>query len=1055
MVSGLRGITCVGADAVEWRFVHKGDFSIQAIRLFYGSNLAVDFQNGWRGPQDDTQCLMTPIPAGTSYNDGKWHHVAITRTADFTVSLYWDGVLLRSKTLTKNQTIPSTVRLGVGGQDSGNNVCGQFDELAVYDQALTAGQVVQAYYSDRPEFVVDDDGRFIVDVAAGQVVTNELSYPNGPALVKTGAGKALMYHSSGDFAGAVAVSNGWMRTGENGTFRSASSFTVENGATLEFGRSGEYAAPFVGVGTLMFSGVSDFNLTGDVSAFTGLWKTYAANVDFPSAPAAASSLAIDNGGLVTFPDNTTLASLSGQGVLGGVSVPDGKTLTVGNATDTSYAGRLVGTNTLVKTGSGTLTLSGKSEFSQVEVQSGTLALKALATRARHAYWNFEDADDLGLDSGKGLAPLRPFSGTAVTNYLRQVDGICGKAIRVRTCAADDASYVMTDANADLPRSTTPYTFSVWLRPHSTTPSNSYVMRFQNLKHNSSGGFDDTGWSSTGWYLVTHDSGTKLSLSYPKSWSGDGGAASQKVTGTLPSGAYHDGKWRHVVFTLDANHALRLYWDGVKIGENLKPDRYSVSETARLQLGSYELSRGHAFDGDFDEVQYLDEVWTDTQVAAEYASRGTACGVTMPAPLAHWTFDTYETDEHGRYFKDHGTAGWDFYEYKVNSKPVECVDSTHAYGEGVNGGAAYVSQSNVGSLRVGEFVTPKDTFSGTNPDFTLSLRVRCGNNNAWGRQVIASFGSAQGAASCLRLTKEGVGPSNQWRPRAYHILPGGANNNEGWIIDDTYASSGETTPWTTLTCVNDASSRKVTVYRDGIFAGTYASKYSLNLDRILLFAGYWQPSKADPEAYAGFVVDDLRVYREKLTSAQVKRLVCEQAGIEPNGLQETAVSLAAGTSLEATEGDVSAASVTGAGNVEIGQFATFGAVDWTGFGGSVTGEGYLSLVSRLPAGVTVSSGVQVGGAVTDLAGSALPVIDTASAVRIAGTGVVRLTDAADASFTAGKSYVLARAGSFELPVDFSGWTVEPSDATRYPYSFFIRNGEFRLKIKGGGIVILLK
>ena len=305
---------------------------------------------------------------------------------------------------------------------------------------------------------------------------------------------------------------------------------------------------------------------------------------------------------------------------------------------------------------------------------------------------------------------------------------------------------------------------------------------------------------------------------------------------------------------------------------------------------------------------------------------------------------------------------------------------------------------------------------------------------------------------MRIVKESE-TQKDWVPRIWRILPGTSVGN---VIEDTYASHGDTTPWTTLTCVNKASSKTVTVYRDGQEIATYPTGYSLDLDRIYVFAGYWANGRAYPETCVGFAVDDIRVYDRLLSPAQVKAVVYEQANVQPNGLAQTAVKLASGASLEAKDGSLAAAAVSGAGEVKIAATATFGAADWTGFTGSVTGNGRLALSSRLPAGVSVASTVEqcIAGAVTDAAGTGLPLVETAGAVRIAATGVVRVTDVAKGADLAGKSFVLARAGSFLAPLDFSGWTVEPADA-QVPYEFFVRGNEFRLKVKGGGTVLLVR
>ena len=133
---------------------------------------------------------------------------------------------------------------------------------------------------------------------------------------------------------------------------------------------------------------------------------------------------------------------------------------------------------------------------------------------------------------------------------------------------------------------------------------------------------------------------------------------------------------------------------------------------------------------------------------------------------------------------------------------------------------------------------------------------------------------------------------------------------------------------------------------------------------------------------------------------------------------------------------------------------FGADDWSAFTGSVTGDGYLSVRTKMPAAMTVSGStrVLVGGTIaTDLAGSNLPLIASVGTVKVADAGVVQITNAPTAYSTASKTYVLARGSSVTAPADWSGWTVEPSNED-VPYEFSATGGVFKLTVKGGIVII---
>lgn len=1024
---------------------------------FNGQNLLLCF-GGWRSPpaSSDSTDIVAALPVNAR-SDQSWHHVAFSRDANNLVKLYFDGAKIAERTI--SYAIDSHCRLVLGSYEEGNFYDGYYDEVCFFDRALHEGEIAREYFRGNDIGVeVDELGRVILNAPAGAVVTNEVSLSGGSQVAKTGEGTVLIYHSSGNYMGSVGVTNGLLRTGEIDTFRKASGFAVEPGATLELGRSGNYAASFSGAGTVRLSGAGVFNLTGNLGGFSGAWSTYLATVNFgtssaPVLPEASASLDIGNGGFVNFFDDVTVSALSGKGLLGGVALPDGKTLTVNGNSDTSFAGCLAGQGSLVKAGSGELALSGASSFTNVTVSSGTLALDGVKSAGdARSHWKFEDANDLSLDSGLAGVPLKVIKSG---HDAEQVEGIVGKAIRIGVPSNGSGCILATDASPKLPRGTSPYTFSAWLRPLSSTSPNVYLVRFMKLE-GEPGAWSNTGWG-TGWYLCCHTAGTKLAVSYNEGWSDVGGAAKYKAEGDLPSGAYHDGRWHHVAITLDSSHSLRLYWDGELIGENLSPEKYNVQSTARLQFGSYELKDNHNFDGDVDEVQYLDGAWSAERVAEEYAARRPLQKANpLPTPLAWWTFDRFETDGNGKFFRDNGTAGWNFYEKNQPNvtRQVTCIDATHAYGQGVNGGAAYVDSANLGAfLRVGDHVSPKVALPNNNPDFTLSIRFRNIDNVYHNRQVFFAFGSVQTRDRCFRLTYEGVS-GKQWEPKTYRIIPGSVDEaGDGWALDDAYASHGATSPWITLTFVNEETTRTVTAYRDGIRIGTYATGYNLDLDRILLFAGWYNGNT--PSCYAGYAVDDLRIYRELLTPSQVQALVYEQAGVTPAPLVRAKVSLADATTLRAKGGDQLAAAVAGSGDVQIDGSATFGAHDWSGFSGTVRGEGALALFAKLPSGVTALTDFMIAGAVTDADGAGLPVANAPDkTVRIAASGVVKVTDAAKARDVAGRTFVLARAASFDAPADFSGWTVEPSDA-EHPAVFSLRNGEFRVKIKGGGMTVIVR
>ena len=1017
---------------------------------FGGENKLCLCFGGWRqipAASDSTDAVGV-IPSG-AYKDGAWHHVVFSRDANKVVRLYWDGAKIAEQQIA--YSVNAICRLLLGSYEKNNFYSGDYDEVKCYDVALTDAQVYREFYAGIAE--ISDDGRIILNADAGEVVTNEVSYPGGAPIAKTGEGEVRLYHQSSGYKGAVGVTNGLLRLCYWNCFPNATGFAAEDGATMAFGGSANYAAAFAGEGTMRFEGRGAYNLTGDVSAFSGTWANYAANVAFgtagsPRVPSASSAIDVQGGGFLRFHDDVAVRSLSGEGLLGGVALADGKTLTVAGEADASFAGCLAGKGSLVKNGAGTQTLAGAGAFTNVAVNAGTLALTTVVAGRPTlcAHWNFEDAADVGKDvSPSGGTPLSVDAYGEPTVEL--VDGVVGKAIHIVEPNATDAACFLLDSadNGGLPSGKQDFTVSFWLRPRGNTSGNCYVMRHSGVLTGSvAETFSSTGWNN-GWWITSVKGGKTLFFGPLSGWKDP----AQVTAAAFVDVDLTDGRWHHIVGTRRGK-TWSLYVDGARNSSYVGGSIFDLSKSNRMQIGSYGCrdQPQNAIDADYDEVKYLEGAWTDEEVAAEFSGTVAHSEMTLPAPIACWTFDEIETDENGRFFRDHSDSGWHFYEVKSGTKAVACIDAAHSCGEGVNGGAAYVDSANGGAyLKVGDHVNPKAVLAAANPDVTLSIRLRNISNTSVGRQVFLSFGSAQAANTCFRLTQETMNQKD-WYPHFYRILPGDANNREGWLLEDTCESAGATTPWTTLTFVNAANTKTVTVYRDGREIGTFPTDYKLGLDRILLFAGY------NYNTYNGFAVDDLRVYADLLTPVQVRALAYLQAGVKPSPLAAARVTVAADAKLAVDDGNHAAQAVSGAGAVTIGAYGTFAAADWTGFSGTVSGDGCVVLDGTAALGGTVAANVLVKGYTATLAeADGAPRMTTPGRVEVAKTGAIRITDAANVALLNGGFWPLAKGGSYSIPADLSGWTFEPQPEKGW--CFVVRNDTLCLRVKGGGTYIIVK
>ena len=1038
------------------------------LRFGGDGKLALCF-GGWRNPPaaSDDKAVVGAIPSG-AYKDNKWHHVAIARGADGMTRLFWDGSKIGESTIT--YSVNAICRLLLGSYEQSNPYSGDYDEVKVWNESLTDLQIVGAYLEGTPGIDLDEDGRILLHAEAGEVVTNQVSYAAGAEMAKTGAGEVQLWQASGTYRGTVGVTNGLLRTGENGGFQNAAGFAVEEGATFEFGRKADYAASFAGTGTMRFSGQAVFNLTGDLSGFTGTWQNYAANVFFgtssaPKAISPDSSLNVANGGFFSFPGDVSVASLSGEGILGGVALADGGKLTVGGADDATFAGRLLGKGSFVKNGAGELTLSGASEFTNVAVNAGTLALAGALPITRPglcAAWNFDDADNLVRDTTPGHQTPLIVDAYGNPPVETVADGVRGSAVHIVAPNSSTADcFLLRTGNAvALPSGTSPFTVSFWIRPRGNYGANSYILRYSDNLTGNATNFSYTGWNK-GWMIATCKSGSRLMFTYLNGWRDPSNATDVPLTDT----ALAPNAWHHIVGTRDGK-VWKLYLDGAEVGSYTYDNVKEMPAAGMLQIGSYTCHSqpGNAIDADYDEVQLFDRAWTVDDVAVEFARRTPRpAPISLPAPLAHWTFDAFETDEHGRFFRDHSGTGWNFYEVMSGSKTVQCIDASNPRGLDVNGGAAYVDTANYGAfLRVGDHVDPRTVLASANPNFTLSIRLRVIDNNQSGRQVLHSFGSAQMAETCLRLTSEAVDASyKDNRPKAYRVIPGNVNSGDGWALEDSYRSNCTNAPWTTLTFVNTAAKRQTTVYRDGRLLGTYASNYGLVLDRILLFAGYY--NSGVPSTYSGYAVDDLRVYTNLLAAVEVKALVYEQAGVKPAPLAQAAVTVASAAALQVKDGEHVADTLVGAGNVMVDAFGAFGARDYADWSGTLSGKGALLIPQgakcslpaariQLPYADFEDNAVEL-----TLKDASVPFVRFAGTVRLGETGTLKLADAASAKTWPGKRFLLAECGGYDGPADTTGWTFAPAPGgdDTLQGKFVFSNGKLWLRMSGGGLSIIVR
>ena len=168
---------------------------------------------------------------------------------------------------------------------------------------------------------------------------------------------------------------------ENGS-ASAATLTINQAGNTSFagtlqnqagGGGGALSLIKTGVGTLTLSGTNTY--TGSTTISGG---TLALSGGTAVADSGAVVLSNTAGATLMLNASETIGSLAGGGATGGYVNLQSYVLTVGGAnSDTSYVGVLSGTGSLVKTGTGTLTLVASNTYSgNTTVSSGTLKFGA-------------------------------------------------------------------------------------------------------------------------------------------------------------------------------------------------------------------------------------------------------------------------------------------------------------------------------------------------------------------------------------------------------------------------------------------------------------------------------------------------------------------------------------------------------------------------------------------------------------------------------------------------------------------------------------------------------
>tara|TARA_R110000824_G_scaffold158439_3_gene332283 strand:- start:20 stop:1060 length:1041 start_codon:yes stop_codon:yes gene_type:complete len=170
------------------------------------------------------QLLDSDVVTSAAVDVGVWKHVVATYDGT-TQSLYIDGILAASATVSKTVAVTTNAVIGGKSWETGNNFLGNISEVAIYDAGMTASQVRTLYNSREPynhkEGIASANLKGWWRMGDGaldsfNLIGDEVNPTIGPELVTNGS---------------IGDGTGW--TASNFAFSGGVATTSTNGATLQ------------------------------------------------------------------------------------------------------------------------------------------------------------------------------------------------------------------------------------------------------------------------------------------------------------------------------------------------------------------------------------------------------------------------------------------------------------------------------------------------------------------------------------------------------------------------------------------------------------------------------------------------------------------------------------------------------------------------------------------------------------------------------------------------------------------------------------------------------
>ncbi len=716
--------------------------------------------------------------------------------------------------------------------------------------------------------------------------------------------------------------------------------------------------------------------------------------DYPALPEGVGLSTMYNGELHLFGDQT-ISEIGGDGVLGGVKVLSGETLTITGSVakgESAYGADIAGNVSLVKDGASTKVrlTGGLSYTGSTRVKAGTLALGEYEmVESPFAVYDFE-SDNLGADASGNGNDLENNGATRVWDAER------GSWVARFAASGKQDIHRVASFTEEL-TGNSDYTLSVWAKPSADCPAGGSFLSF--------------GSSSSSCKQIQFRfqkfSDRTLVLAH---WGG-----TYDFTGIPSTSSSPVGKWHHYV-AVRAGDTFRVYVDGVQTWSTTKSGSgLDFVRWRNIHIGSFFNDSSKAdryFDGDMDDVCLFGHALDENAVKGLY-TRPKLVSVDsgyVPDPVLHYAFE--DASNPG---KDSSSNGCDL----TATGTLTCEDSP------LGGKALVFDQSALSYLSA----PLPEAIPAAGSAMTVTFWVQGGASDYSNGTTYPTFVSWGDPSAKTMDFMFAFSVDHPWRPRLY--MPG------VWSVDNAYdllwnPSAPDEMRWHHFAISYDPE-LGLSTYIDGQKSSSFSKAGKLTNQRTAtdFYLGLKPTALTHP--FRG-CLDEVKVYNVALTKAQVRAAIRAErhlgSRVLPNG---TSLTVDAGATLAVDGGEHTVSSLSGEGSITLAPHAKLNVSGASGFSGTMTGDGAFGFAD---------------GAVLGFGDGSTPILVVDHPVTLGENVTVNAT-------ARGGRLVVARASSFVDVENLESWNAELPNNRQYSFVIVdVENGkELQLVIPSGFLMIL--